>query len=106
MIVSYLLGDNMDIIKPRLDLDELERKNAVRHRYCIHCGHAISRNSELNCCINCQETLLFQEVRDYIRENNVNEFQVAEHFGLPLSIVKRWMKERRIEYVKPTIIPK
>lgn len=92
--------------KPRLDLKELERKNSVRHRYCTHCGQAIARNSELSYCMNCQETILFQEVREYIRQNNVNEFQVAEHFGLPLSVVKHWMRERRIEYVQPGFGPK
>ena len=45
-------------------------------------------------------------MKDYIRENNVNEFQVAEHFGIPLSIVKRWMRELRIEYVSPSYDPK
>ena len=91
----------MDIIKPRLDLDELERKNSIHHKYCSHCGALISRNSELSFCARCQETVVFREVRDYIRQNNVNEFQVAEHFGLPLSVVKYWMNERRIEYIDP-----
>ena len=92
--------------KPRLDLNALERKNSVRLKYCTHCGCAISRNSELKFCANCQETILFQEVREYIRSNNVNEFQVAEHFGLPLSVVKSWMREHRIEYVKQGFGPK
>ena len=91
----------MDINKPRLDLDELERKNSINHKYCEHCGQAIPRSAEFACCANCQETILFHEVKDYIRENNVNEFQVAEHFGIPLRLVKHWMHERRIEYIDP-----
>ena len=86
--------------KRKLNLEELERNSTIRHKYCQHCGHAISRNSELDCCPTCQETILFAEVREYIRQNNVNEFEVAEHFGLPLSVVKRWMREHRIEYVQ------
>ena len=92
--------------KPRLDLDELERKNSINHKYCEHCGQAIPRSAEFNCCASCQDTILFREVKDYIRENNVNEFQVAEHFGIPLSLVKRWMRELRIEYVQPGFGPR
>lgn len=86
--------------KPRLDLNELEKQNSIQHKFCAHCGVAIPRSAEFACCVRCQETIVFQEVRDYIRHNNVNEFQVAEHFGLPLGLVKHWMKERRIEYTE------
>ena len=89
--------------KPRLDLDELERKQTIRHKYCEHCGQPIPRSAEFACCLNCQETILFHEVKNYIRENNVNEFQVAERFGIPLRIVKQWMKERRSEYINPNL---
>lgn len=87
--------------KPRLNLNELEQKPSARYKYCEHCGQAIPRSSQMSFCANCQETILFQEVREFIRENNVNEFQVAEHFNLPLSVVKHWMRERRIEYINP-----
>lgn len=96
----------MDINKPRLDLDELERKNSISYKYCEHCGAAIPRSAEFACCAHCQETILFHAVKDYIRENNVNEFQVAEHFGIPLRLVKQWMRELRIEYVNPNRHPK
>lgn len=96
----------MDINKPRLDLDELERKNSISYKYCEHCGAAIPRSAEFACCAHCQETILFHAVKDYIRENNVNEFQVAEHFGIPLRLVKQWMRELRIEYVNPNRNPK
>ncbi|MBQ3558605.1 MAG: hypothetical protein IJA07_03725 [Agathobacter sp.] len=96
----------MDINKPRLDLDELERKNSISYKYCEHCGAAIPRSAEFACCAHCQETILFHAVKDYIRENNVNEFQVAEHFGIPLRLVKQWMRELRIEYVNPNRRPK
>ena len=92
--------------KPRLDLDELERKNSINYKYCEHCGHPIPRSSEFACCQSCQDTILFYQVKDYIRENNVNAFQVAEHFDIPLSLVKRWMRELRIEYVQPGFGPK
>ena len=85
--------------KPRLNLDELEQKQAMGRRRCEHCGQAIPRSAELNYCANCQDTILFREVKEYIRTNNVTAFQVSEHFNIPLSLVKQWMRERRIEYV-------
>ena len=87
--------------KPRLDLNELDRKNSINYKYCEHCGKAIPRSSEFACCVDCQETIIFHAVKDYIRENNVNEFQVADHFNIPLRLVKQWMRERRIEYITP-----
>ena len=44
------------------------------------------------------EMVLFDAVRNYIRDNDVNEFEVAEHFGIPLTKVKDWIKNGRIEY--------
>ncbi len=45
-----------------------------------------------------EEMELFDAVRNYIRENDVNEFGVAAHFGIPISRVKAWIREGRIEY--------
>ena len=58
--------------KPRLNLDELEQKQAMGRRRCEHCGQAIPRSSELNFCSNCLDGILFREVKEYIRENNVH----------------------------------
>ena len=41
---------------------------------------------------------LFHQVKDYIRNNDVNEYQVAAHFHIPLHRVKVWIREGRIEY--------
>ena len=41
---------------------------------------------------------MFIEVKDYIRANDVKENDVAEHFGIPVSKVRRWIKEGRIQY--------
>lgn len=37
-------------------------------------------------------------MRDYIRANTVNEYEVAEHFHIPLRQIKEWIREGRIEY--------
>ena len=66
---------------------------------CPQCGRMLSADvprGEL--CEACKEMKLFDEVREYIRKNDVNEFEVAIHFGIPRLKVKRWIKEGRIEY--------
>lgn len=72
--------------------------NTINYKYCEFCGAPIPRSSEEKFCTSCRDRILFQQVKDYIRANDVNEFQVAAHFGLPLRIVKGWIKEGRIEY--------
>lgn len=86
--------------KPRLDMEEIDKKNSIHYKYCAYCGKAIPRTAEVVCCSECQETIIFHAVRDFIRENVVNEFQVADYFGIPLRMVKRWIREGRIEYVE------
>lgn len=105
MTVSHFMEAHMSE-RPRLNLDELERKQSANHKYCEHCGSPIPRSFELPYCASCQDTFLFKSVKEYIRNNNVNEFQVAEHFDIPLSLVKRWVREMRIEYSQPGFGPK
>lgn len=68
------------------------------YKTCQFCNAPLPKDYKENLCLNCQERALFLEVKDFIRANDVNEFQVAEHFGIPLRIVKAWIKEGRIEY--------
>ena len=81
-----------------LDFNESPRANSLNYKYCTFCGKPIPRSADFVCCPDCQELILFSAVRDYIRANDVNEFQVAEHFDIPLRMVKHWIKEGRIEY--------
>jgi predicted amidophosphoribosyltransferase len=75
-----------------------DKKNSINYKVCAYCGAAIPRNSEESYCDQCRDRILFFDVKDFIRENDVNEFQVAAHFGIPLRTVKAWIKEGRIEY--------
>ena len=68
------------------------------NRVCEYCGKPLNRSSEFNCCYFCQDTILFDKVKAYIRDNNVTEIQVSQHFGIPLRVVKQWVKEDRIGY--------
>lgn len=68
------------------------------YKYCEYCGNPLPLDYEGNICIYCQEHMLFRKVKDYIRANDVTEFDVAEHFQIPLQKVKQWIREGRIEY--------
>ncbi len=65
---------------------------------CRICGRRIPADQESKYCLACQDQQLFTEVRDYIRENDVRDWQVAEHFGIPVARVKKWIKDGRIQY--------
>ena len=68
------------------------------YRQCALCGRRLAHSYEDDYCPACQEFKLLREVKDYIRANDVNEYQVAEHFQIPLKQVKEWIREGRIEY--------
>ena len=67
-------------------------------RNCSWCNCILPDNVEGDLCPNCQSDALFREVKDFVRNNDVNEFQVAEEFHIPLSRVKGWIREGRLEY--------
>lgn len=82
--------------------DKHDTNNTINYKYCEFCGTPIPRSAEEKFCERCRERVLFQQVKDYIRANDVNEFQVAAQFGIPLRIVKGWIREGRIEYKEMT----
>ena len=67
-------------------------------KVCKECRRDLQPNYQEDICPACKERLLFSRVKDYIRENDVNEFQVAQHFEIPLFKVKGWIREGRIQY--------
>lgn len=67
-------------------------------RYCKECRKSLPEDYEFNLCPHCIEAQLFREVRDYIRENDVTEYEVAEQFKIPISRVRTWIREGRIQY--------
>lgn len=67
-------------------------------KYCDICRRPLSLAYEKDLCPVCIEQELFHEVKEYIRENDVNEYDVAKEFNIPLHQVKRWIREGRIEY--------
>lgn len=67
-------------------------------KQCKNCQRPLPLEYQEELCPHCIESQLFYSVKEYIRENNVNEYQVAEHFGIPHKQVKTWIREGRIEY--------
>lgn len=65
---------------------------------CKECHRALPKDYKDELCPACKERLLFSKVKDYIRANDVTEFDVAKHFEIPLFKVKGWIREGRIEY--------
>ena len=55
---------------------------ASKKNNCARCGKLLPVNYKEEYCSNCQEDILFDQVRDYIRSYDVTEMEVAEHFGI------------------------
>lgn len=75
-----------------------------KYKQCEYCGRPLPLHFEGNLCPGCQDAQLFRDVKEFIRANDVNEYEVAEHFCIPHRKVKEWIREGRIEYRtdKPT----
>lgn len=69
-----------------------------KYKQCEFCGRPLPKNYEGELCPHCKDNQLFSEVKHFIRSNNVNEYEVAAHFGIPLKQVKEWIRDGRIEY--------
>lgn len=68
------------------------------YKSCECCKKPLPLDFEDNYCPTCRENLLFQDVKEFIRENDVNEYDVANYFDIPRSKVRDWIKQGRIEY--------
>lgn len=70
------------------------------YKFCAMCRKPLSLSYKDDICPDCKDMQLFHEVKEFIRANTVNEYQVCEHFNLPHHKVKEWIREGRIEYVE------
>lgn len=70
----------------------------IRENECRQCGKTLNPQYKDDLCPACKEMNLFNQVKEYIRSNEVNEADVAEHFGLPNTQVRKWIREGRIQY--------
>ena len=67
-------------------------------KVCENCKRPLPHDYKENLCPRCLDLALFREVKEFIRTHDVNEYEVAEHFKIPLRQVKSWIKDGRIEY--------
>ena len=65
---------------------------------CDICGRPLPEKYAEEVCPICHENNLFHDVKEFIRKYNVNEYQVADRFGISVKQVKGWIREGRIEY--------
>ena len=67
-------------------------------KVCESCKRPLPFDYKETLCPRCLDMALFREVKEFIRTHDVNEYEVAEHFKIPLRQVKAWIKDGRIEY--------
>ena len=67
-------------------------------RTCPRCGRRLPLSFKGDVCAVCEEERLFEEVRDYIRTNEVTEFKLAEKFGLTQRKIQKWINEGLIQF--------
>lgn len=65
---------------------------------CTYCHRPLPEDYNDTLCPRCKDRELFSRVKEYIRSNDVTENMVAEEFHIPISKVKGWIREGRIEY--------
>lgn len=75
------------------------KENFSSYKSCCMCSKPLPADFEKDFCPACEDDVLFRDVRDYIRTHDVTEFGLAEVFKIPLSKVRKWIKDGRIEYV-------
>ena len=69
-----------------------------KYKQCEFCRRPLPNDYEDVLCPRCKDNKLLHDVKEFIRANQVNEYEVADHFGIPLKQVKAWIREGRIEY--------
>ncbi len=78
----------------------LQHKDSISHqrKNCARCGKILPESYEKDFCRKCEEEELFIQVREYIRDNDVTEMEVAEYFNIPKQKIKEWIREGRIQH--------
>lgn len=81
----------------------IPRSNSSRGKYCARCGREMNALYREKLCPACMEIELFSKVKEYIRENDVREQDVAEYFNISVKQVREWIREGRIQYKDESI---
>lgn len=86
-----------------MQLIHKDRSQEDKTKTCSRCGRTMHQMYQLELCPICMEMELFNQVKEYIRENDVHEQDVAEHFNIPLKKVREWIRDGRIQYKGDTV---
>ncbi len=81
--------------------DLLEGNDRRPRRVCKECGRPIASSVIGDLCQNCKDDAIYKEVRKYVEENDVGEYEVADKFDIPVESVRRWVKMGYMDYKKP-----
>lgn len=84
-------------MRSRFDLLEGDRRP---RRACKVCGRALASSYADDTCQECREEAIYQDVKKYVSENDVGEYDVAEKFDIPVSTVRKWVKMGYMDYKK------
>lgn len=79
-------------------MDQQQDNAFNNYKFCEICRRPLPETYEDSLCPDCQKEELFRKVKEYIRENDVTEYDVAYEFNISLHQVKQWIREGRIEY--------
>lgn len=67
-------------------------------RYCRNCGRPLPASRMKSLCEQCEADAIYRDVKEYVRENDVNEYQVADHFDISVDVVRKWIREGYMSY--------
>lgn len=56
-----------------------------KYKQCEFCNRPLPNDYEDTLCPRCKDHKLFHDVKEFIRANQVNEYEVADHFKIPPS---------------------
>lgn len=93
-------NENQSII---IDFSEKAANNA--DRVCVNCGVTYMIRLSRPICPSCYEEVLFADVRKFIQDNDVTEFEVANKFNIPIRLVKKWIRQGRVSYKENKLSP-
>lgn len=69
-----------------------------QHKICKVCFKRMPNSATSDLCQACENEAKFKEVKEYLLHHVATEFEVADHFGLPLAKVREWIREGRMDY--------
>ncbi len=80
--------------------DILRQNDRLPRRVCRECGRALASSYPDDLCQECKDDAIYKEVKAYVTENDVGEYELAEKFGIPVESIRRWVRLGYMDYKK------